>query len=119
VVAARDHVDARREHRVGGRGRQTHPAGDVLAVRGDEVDPPLVAKPRQDLLDRDPARLADQVADHQDPAGAVRPRRVSVRGVAEPRPPDGRRGPVPGIRWIAVSHPRTIPDVGRARGPEP
>jgi len=34
------------------------------------------------LLDGEAAGLADDVADHQDPERAVRPRRVAVRGIA-------------------------------------
>ena len=41
VVAGRDHVDAGREERLGGRRRQAHAAGDVLAVGRDEVDAAL------------------------------------------------------------------------------
>ena len=66
-------------------GRQAHPAGDVLAVGRDEVDAALLAELRQDLLDRDPAGLADHVADHQHAAGARRPGRVAVGRVAEAR----------------------------------
>ena len=83
VVARRDDVNAGLEQRLGGRRREPHPAGDVLAVGGDEVDPPLVADPRQRLLDRDPPGLPDDVADHQDPGGAVRARRVAVGRIAQ------------------------------------
>ena len=67
-----------------GRRREPHAARDVLAVGGDEVDPALVAEPGQRLLDGDAAGLADDVADHQDPARAGRARRVAVGRVAEP-----------------------------------
>ena len=70
-------------------GRQAHPARHVLAVGGHEVDAALVAQRRQDLLDRDPAGLADHVADHQDAARAVRARGVAVGGIAKARPADG------------------------------
>ena len=65
----------------------------------------LVAELGQDLLDGDAPGLADQVADHQDAAGAVGPLGVAVGGVAEAGAPDrggGGRG--------TVSHPPTIPD---------
>jgi hypothetical protein len=73
---------------VGDRDREAHPAGQVLAVRGDEVDPPLGADPGQDLLDGQAAGLPDDVADEQDATGARRPRRGSVGRVAEDRPAD-------------------------------
>ena len=83
VVARGDHVDAGAEDRVGRGRRQAHPAGDVLAVRGDEVDPALLAQPRQHLLDGHATRLADHVADHQHaaapPAAAARRRSAGCR----------------------------------------
>ena len=48
VVAARDDVDARRQHRVGGRRREAHAAGHVLAVGGHEVDAARLAQAGQD-----------------------------------------------------------------------
>ncbi len=84
VVAARDHVHAGREQRLGRPDGQPHAAGEVLAVGGDEVDAALLAEAGQHLLHGEPARLADDVADHEDPAGARRPRRVAVGRVAEP-----------------------------------
>ncbi len=54
-----------------GRGRgQAHAAGHVLAVGGDEGDVALVPELRQERLDGQPAGPADEVADHQDAAGA-------------------------------------------------
>ena len=43
----------------------------------------------EDGLDRDPARLADHVADHQHAAGALGPGCVAIRRVAEAGSPDG------------------------------
>ena len=48
VVARRDDVDARSQDRVGGRGREAHPARHVLAVGRHEVDAALLAQLRQD-----------------------------------------------------------------------
>src|SRR5205823_5015768 len=91
VVAGGNDVDSRGEERIGGRRGEPQPAGDVLAVGGDEVDGPLLAQPRQLLLDGLAPGLADDVADHQHPARARRPWRVSVRGVAEDRATGSRR----------------------------
>src|SRR5262249_29455697 len=88
VVAGRDDVDPGREQGFGRGNSQAHAAGDVLAVGGHEVDAPLIAKRRQDLLHGHPARLADEVADHQDSAGALWARRVPIGRVAEARSPD-------------------------------
>src|SRR5205823_2800663 len=73
-----------------GRDRQAHPSGEVLAVGGDEIDSAFPAQRRQDLLDGQPAGLADDIADEQDPARTGRPRRVAVRGISESRPSDRR-----------------------------
>ena len=89
VVAGGDDVHAGGQDRVGGRRGQPHPAGDVLAVGGHEVDAARLAQLREQPLDRLAAGLADHVADHQDTAGALRPWRVAVRDVPEARPPDG------------------------------
>jgi hypothetical protein len=85
VVARRDDVDAVREQRLRRRHRQAHPAREVLAVGGHEVDPALVAQGRQQLLDRETPRLADEVADHQHAARTGRARRVAVGRVAHAR----------------------------------
>ena len=71
VVAGRDDVDARIEQRLGRGSGEPHPAGDVLAIGGDEVDAPLVADARQDVLDRHAPGLPDDVPDHQDPASRL------------------------------------------------
>jgi hypothetical protein len=86
VVAGRDDVDAGGEEGLGGRFGQAHATGEVLAVGGDEVDAALVAQCRQQLLDGQPAGLADDVADEQDPARPRRARRIAVRLVAEAGP---------------------------------
>src|SRR6185312_5824063 len=101
--------DARAEEGVRGRGGQAHAAGDVFAVRGDEVDPAFLAESWEQLLDSNTAGLPDQVADHQDANGAARPRGVAVRRVARPRAPDGP------ARRSCVSHRATIPDRRVAR----
>ena len=107
----RDDVDAGGQDRVRRRRRQAHPAGDVLAVGGDEVDAALVAQAGQDLLDRDPAGLADHVADHQDAARPLRARGVAVGRVAEARPADGAAIGI-GIHVRIVAAPRVL---GRGR----
>ena len=71
------------KQRVRGRRRQAHATGDVLAVGGHEVDAARLAETRQQLLDGLPARLADQVADHQHPAGAGWSRGIAIGGVPE------------------------------------
>jgi hypothetical protein len=106
VVAGRDDVDPGGQDRLGGRWGQAHPAGNVLAIRRDEIDPALVAEFGQEPLDGDPTRLADEVTDHQDAARARRSRRVAVRGVAQ----TGSADVIPVPPGIAVRHPRTIPD---------
>jgi hypothetical protein len=83
VVARGDHVDARAEEELGGGCSQAHPAGKVLAVGRDEIDPASAAQVGQERLDREAAGLADDVADQQDAAGAGRARRIPVGGVAE------------------------------------
>jgi hypothetical protein len=88
MVARRDDVHAGGQERIGGRRRETHPARDVLAVGGHEVDAALLAQVVDQLLDGDPAGLADQVADHQDATGAARSWGVAVRRIAEARSPD-------------------------------
>jgi hypothetical protein len=90
VVAGRDDVDAGRQQRLRDRDRQSHAAGEVLAVRGHEVDAALLSQRGQQLLDGDAARLADDVADDEDPARAGRSWRVAVRRVPQSRAPDGR-----------------------------
>src|SRR5439155_26608506 len=68
------------------------PAGDVLAVGGDEVDAALVAEGCHELLRGHPARLPDEITDHQHPDRPRRPRRVTVRRIARPRQADGSAG---------------------------
>src|SRR3954452_701089 len=107
VVPARDDIDAGREDRVRGRGREAHAAGDVLAVRGHEVDAALIAQAGQEVLDRDPARLADEVPDHEDPTDARRSRQVAVGRIAE----TGASG-----RWSRVLlHPSSVRHPARWR----
>ena len=70
VVAGRDHVDAGVEHRRGGALGDAEAAGDVLAVGDDEVRGVALAQAGQRLDQRPPARLADDVADEQEPLPA-------------------------------------------------
>jgi len=80
-----------------GRGWLVHrlPDGSEVAVINlmgrvymNQLDSPfaaadaLLAQPRQDLLDGEPPGLADDVADHQDAARALRARGVAVGRVA-------------------------------------
>ena len=94
VIARGDDVDAMGEQRVGGRWRQAHPAGEVLAVGGDEVDRALLAEGRNEGLDREPAGLADDVTDHEHATGAGGSRGPAVGGIAEP---DATRGALLGV----------------------
>ena len=95
----RDDVDAGRQEAVRGRRRQAHAAGHVLAVGGHEVDAALLAQLAEDRFDGDPAGLADHVADHQDAAGARRPRAVAVGRIAQASPADR-----PGHALVAGSY---------------
>jgi hypothetical protein len=89
VVARGDDVDAAAEEDLGGCDGQPEAAGEVLAVGRDEVDPPFRPEVRQDPLEGQPARLADDVADEEDAAGSRWTRGIAVGRVAEPGPPDG------------------------------
>ena len=99
VVARRDHVDTRGEQGVGGRRRESHAAGHVLAVGGDEVDPPLLAQPGQRSA-RSRARpglpiRSPIIRTRQAPAG---PRRVAVRpGSRGAFAPTGAEGSMAGV----------------------
>ena len=66
VVAAGDDVDAAAEQLLGQARGETGTRRDVLAVRDDEVDVPVVPKLGQDGGHRQPARFADDVADDAD-----------------------------------------------------
>ena len=48
------------EERSGGGHREAHPAGHVLAVGGDEVDPSLLAQTVELTLERLSSGLADE-----------------------------------------------------------
>jgi hypothetical protein len=71
VIPERDHVDARREQRVGDLGRDPEPVGRVLAVRDDEVQPELLAQARDELLDRAAAGTPVHVCDEEDLQGVA------------------------------------------------
>jgi hypothetical protein len=56
VIAARDEVDARSEHFIGGLRRQAEAAGGVFAVRYTEIDVILIAYERNAPLEGIAAR---------------------------------------------------------------
>ena len=114
VVAGRDHVDARGEDRIGRRAVRPIPPATFspLAVtksmprafRSSGSRPSTAWRPGLPIM-------SPIIRTRQAPR---RPRRVAVRRVAEPGPPDrAARGRGRG-RW-SVSHPRTIPDDEAAR----
>jgi hypothetical protein len=70
VVAERDNVRARLEQPARELRRDPDAVGDVLAVQDAEVGAELGPQPRQPLLDRPPARAADDVPDEEDPQGS-------------------------------------------------
>ena len=74
VIARGDDIHARPVERLGGGRGEAHPSGQVLAVGGDEVHAVEIPQAGELPLDGLAARPADHVADHQDPAGAARPR---------------------------------------------
>ncbi len=65
--------------------------------------PAFLAELAQDRLHGDPAGLADQVPDHQDPAGTRRPRDVAVGRIAEARPADRMGRAVVAASYFAYS----------------
>ena len=66
VVAAGDDVNAAVEQLLGQARGETGTGRHVLTVRDDEIDVPVVPQLRQDGGHRQPARLADDVADDAD-----------------------------------------------------
>jgi hypothetical protein len=70
VVAERDHVGPGGEQPVGQAGRDPRAVGDVLAVDDAEPDAVLLLQRGQALLDRLPARSAEDVGDEEDSQGS-------------------------------------------------
>jgi hypothetical protein len=71
VVAERDRVGPGRQQPLCQPRRDPGPVGDVLAVDDTEVDVVLLPQPGQALLDRLPARGAEDVGDEEDLQGEL------------------------------------------------
>jgi hypothetical protein len=71
VVAERDRVGSGGEQPLRQARRDPGPVGDVLAVDDAELDAVLLLQPGQALLDRLPARGAEDVGDEEDDQGEL------------------------------------------------
>ena len=82
MVAERDRVGAGGEELLADRLGDAEPAGGVLAVDDDEIEPPARAQARQAVDQRRAAGAADDVADEQQPH-QPRPLRVDPLALGE------------------------------------